>query len=387
MTSSYDNRNTPQPNVQQEAVYRRFSSETGALIRQLTPSDRIVEMNPVFGSQPKTAVETMLKANGGKFFELVFAIAATSSNPTQFQNAMGTLAALDICDNDVKLRPLINQSLNEFLNSRNPVQHHLTDGGQTAKSYIKQQWDDINRTESDPTKAGYRLTRLFGTFALFNDRPENYQHWTEACISTILDPDSPFGLRVSLLKEGWSLGFGTEYTDKRFAPDASFWGTFNLSWIYPDSSATNNDRVTADLRQEVEKLRQMVSQGAVGTPEVGTSVTQLMSENDQLRQQLEETRVSSIKIVQGALEKMEIYKKIGGHPLDMFKISYNDWKSASSTKREEMVKSYYRNHVRNFHPDLHHGDDAIMAEIRTNEFNRLTLAQTFLLDHLNDPEF
>ncbi len=62
--TNHDSVNGPGPNVQMESIYRRFSSETVALVRKLTPSDRIIEMNPVSRDPPSDTAVMLIDKNG-----------------------------------------------------------------------------------------------------------------------------------------------------------------------------------------------------------------------------------------------------------------------------------------------------------------------------------
>ncbi len=320
---------------------------------------------------------------------MIFAIATTTDSPVQLQNAFGTLTALYTAGakND-NLKAAITRSAASFLVSRPPSSHPISEGGQILKATIVNLWKE-REGDLHPEATGYEICPKFGKFGSYTEMKDNRRYWTEAFLATLLDPKVSLRLRMTLIEHATTLGLGQYiYPDSRFDTSASSWSTFDISWVYPDSKPKTapQDQAMANMRAELDKLRQITGQSP-SSNEAHPLNSELITENNELRRKLKEVSQTAAEYTQRALERVEIYRQIGGHPLDFFKIPYDDWKNSDKIAREKLVRKKYSDSVRNYHPDQHQQDDPIVAEMRAGEFNRRTLAKDFLLSHIADNQF
>jgi hypothetical protein len=377
-----------QPNVAQEQVFKKFSSESGATIRQLTPQDRLVDMYPLNDRTPENLAFILIEKNDSQAFDLIFGIALTATTPNQLSNSFGILYALDLYEiHNRNKTGQITQAKIDFLQSRPPFKQHVSDEARVLKTVLIDKWFSEDG-EKNPERTGEFISKVWFNY-LGTYYEQNKSSLIESTLAIILDPETPIGLRMALLNNAGTSRYGRGQVDSRFDTNASCWRTMSLDWMYPNAKPEDDprDQYFADMRQELDRLKQLSSQYSVPSSENRGQISELQQQVKSLTEQLRQVSRVAETITERAARRIQVYQKLGCHPLEIFQIPYNKWKEASPKEREELVRKEFRSRVRSLHPDQNKDTDPVVVELRRAQWNRINLAQEFLNDNITDQEF
>ncbi|MEK7165256.1 MAG: hypothetical protein AAB874_00415 [Patescibacteria group bacterium] len=442
----------PPRNVQRELVMQRIPVEMRSFVRQLTPNDRPLSfVSSVYSSSafdessPKAdfeAIFTLFNNSGADTYKYLLGIAATAENAAQIHNALGAIAGIYDVVSDKRWDgaiQILDTAQTKFLKSTQ-VPHTVSEEARGLSLQMRQIYE--RNKSSRFTLESDLKDKLFS-----QDREIHAKYATaliEAYLYTILDPSAPIDLRRLLLNKSERLYFGhvryhyeNGQIDPMYDKFATYWRAVDASWVYPDIFGkrihkNDKDFLLAELQSRVTKLSQLPQamvdlqaqheneraafedqitrlkaqlerklkvpivdperlQQKIATLEA--ELTKLLSDVAYYKQRA--VKVESIYdgvevVLKSAAQRVELYKKIGGHPLDILGIPYGVWKDSSPKDRDAILTKAFRAGVKKYHYQIGENSpnyDADLAELKKIQFVRITQAKDFLTDHLNEDEF
>lgn len=379
------NPEAPDRDIQIELVYQRIAEPYRGALRSAIPSDSLIEYS-VSNSDADGKVTSLYLA-GGEPYTSILAVAAASRNSHQLANAFGALAMIQ---NHVSLWPdtpknygkRLEVSENYFLDkiAINPTPF-ASDDASSLQAQMISYW---NQNRENPRNAALAIRVLSGVDDYRFE--QNKPFWAESYLLTILDPNTPRDLRKLLINNSGLFEHGRgklRGDDSRFGPMASFWQHVNASWVYPDIYGQTGNRDIKDweiagLRKNILALHQTIDQQA-NQPAASQEYLRLQQAMAQLEQ-----------IVKQNEEKLAVYKTVGQHPLEALGIGHSVWRMTPADQRGKLLKKFYWERAKKYHYQVPHTEpryDPLTEELANKEFSRLTTAQEYLAQHLNQDEF